>query len=259
MARRRIPRVLSIAGSDSGGGAGIQADLKAFAACGVHGMTAVTSITAQSTVGVTAVHSVPGDVIVAQVRTVQDDIGVDAVKAAQDRFFEARHSLLGCDRGRLADASKFTNTMESCLGQMVTAADTYKTTCDSLGISKHALGIDKWSSYTGEGSAGKGADLAVTLMTAGEGHAAEQIGKTVAEDEVKQVGKKALTKEAQELAAKEAEEKVKRSAKEELKEYGTNYLKDQKNPATVAQETVKSEAKLQHDVDEKKANKDDSL
>jgi hydroxymethylpyrimidine/phosphomethylpyrimidine kinase len=80
MARRRIPRVLSIAGSDSGGGAGIQADLKAFAACGVHGMTAITSITAQSTVGVTAVHSVPGDVIVAQVRTVQDDIGVDAVK-----------------------------------------------------------------------------------------------------------------------------------------------------------------------------------
>jgi hydroxymethylpyrimidine/phosphomethylpyrimidine kinase len=72
--------VLSIAGSDSGGGAGIQADLKAFAACGVHGMTAITAITAQSTVGVTAVHPVPAEVIVAQVRSVQDDIGVDAVK-----------------------------------------------------------------------------------------------------------------------------------------------------------------------------------
>jgi hydroxymethylpyrimidine/phosphomethylpyrimidine kinase len=72
--------VLSIAGSDSGAGAGIQADLKAFAACGVHGMTAVTAITAQNTVGVVAVHPVPPKVIVAQVRAVAEDIGVDAVK-----------------------------------------------------------------------------------------------------------------------------------------------------------------------------------
>jgi hydroxymethylpyrimidine/phosphomethylpyrimidine kinase len=76
----RIPRVLSIAGSDSGGGAGIQADLKAFAACGVHGMTAVTAITAQNTVGVTAVHPIPPEVIVAQVRAVAEDIGIDAIK-----------------------------------------------------------------------------------------------------------------------------------------------------------------------------------
>jgi hydroxymethylpyrimidine/phosphomethylpyrimidine kinase len=75
-----IPRVLSIAGSDSGGGAGIQADLKAFAACGVHGMTAITAITAQNTVGVTAVHPIPPEVIIAQVRAVASDIGVDAVK-----------------------------------------------------------------------------------------------------------------------------------------------------------------------------------
>jgi hydroxymethylpyrimidine/phosphomethylpyrimidine kinase len=75
-----VPRVLSIAGSDSGGGAGIQADLKAFAACGAHGMTAITALTAQNTVGVTAVHHVPGDVIVAEVRAVVEDIGVDAVK-----------------------------------------------------------------------------------------------------------------------------------------------------------------------------------
>lgn len=72
--------MLSIAGSDSGGGAGIQADLKAFAAAGVHGMTAITAITAQNTVGVTAVHAIPPDVIVAQVKAVADDIGVDAVK-----------------------------------------------------------------------------------------------------------------------------------------------------------------------------------
>jgi hydroxymethylpyrimidine/phosphomethylpyrimidine kinase len=77
---RRIPRVLSIAGSDSGGGAGIQADLKAFAACGVHGMTAITAITAQNTTDVTAVYPLPPEAIVEQVRAVADDIGVDAVK-----------------------------------------------------------------------------------------------------------------------------------------------------------------------------------
>lgn len=76
----RTPRVLSIAGSDSGGGAGIQADLKAFAAAGVHGMTAITAITAQNTVGVTDVHPIPPATIVAQVKAVVDDIGVDAVK-----------------------------------------------------------------------------------------------------------------------------------------------------------------------------------
>jgi hydroxymethylpyrimidine/phosphomethylpyrimidine kinase len=76
----RTPRVLSIAGSDSGGGAGIQADLKAFAACGVHGMTAITAITAQNTVGVTGVYPLPPEAIVEQVRAVVGDIGVDAVK-----------------------------------------------------------------------------------------------------------------------------------------------------------------------------------
>src|SRR5919202_6818349 len=78
--RHRVPRVLSIAGSDSGGGAGIQADLKAFARCGVHGMTAITAITAQNTVAVTGVWPLPRDAIVEQVRAVADDIGVDAVK-----------------------------------------------------------------------------------------------------------------------------------------------------------------------------------
>jgi hydroxymethylpyrimidine/phosphomethylpyrimidine kinase len=76
----RIPAVLSIAGSDSGGGAGIQADLKAFARVGVHGMTAITAITAQNTVGVEAVEPVSGEMIFAQVAAVAEDIGVDAVK-----------------------------------------------------------------------------------------------------------------------------------------------------------------------------------
>ena len=74
------PRVLSIAGSDSGGGAGIQADLKAFAAAGVHGMTAITAVTVQNTVEVRDVHAIPPATIVAQVAAVADDIGVDAVK-----------------------------------------------------------------------------------------------------------------------------------------------------------------------------------
>ena len=75
-----IPRVLAIAGSDSGGGAGIQADLKAFARSGVHGMTAITAITAQNTVEVRAVEPVSPAMIVAQVQAVVQDIGVDAVK-----------------------------------------------------------------------------------------------------------------------------------------------------------------------------------
>jgi hydroxymethylpyrimidine/phosphomethylpyrimidine kinase len=80
MADKPVPAVLSIAGSDSGGGAGIQADLKAFARCGVHGMTAITALTAQNTVGVEAVEQVPPEMILAQVRAVAEDIGVDAVK-----------------------------------------------------------------------------------------------------------------------------------------------------------------------------------
>ena len=77
---QRVPTVLSIAGSDSGGGAGIQADLKAFARCGVHGMTAITAITAQNTRAVEAVEALSPTAIFDQVRAVAEDIGVDAVK-----------------------------------------------------------------------------------------------------------------------------------------------------------------------------------
>ncbi|MEM0456397.1 MAG: bifunctional hydroxymethylpyrimidine kinase/phosphomethylpyrimidine kinase [Nitrososphaerota archaeon] len=73
-------RALTVAGSDSGGGAGIQADLKTFAALGVHGMCAITAITAQNTVGVYAVQDIDVDVIRSQIRAVVEDIGVDAVK-----------------------------------------------------------------------------------------------------------------------------------------------------------------------------------
>jgi hydroxymethylpyrimidine/phosphomethylpyrimidine kinase len=75
-----VPRCLTIAGSDSGGGAGIQADLKAFARAGCHGMSAIVALTAQNTTGVTAVHEAPPEFIRAQLEAVFSDIGVDAAK-----------------------------------------------------------------------------------------------------------------------------------------------------------------------------------
>jgi len=74
------PRTLTIAGSDSGGGAGIQADLKTFAALGCFGMSAITAITAQNTLGVTGVHAIPAEMVAAQIDAVASDIGVDAAK-----------------------------------------------------------------------------------------------------------------------------------------------------------------------------------
>lgn len=76
----RYPRLLTIAGSDSGGGAGIQADLKTFSALGCFGMTAITALTAQNTTGVRAIHGVPPDILRSQIDAVVEDIGVDAVK-----------------------------------------------------------------------------------------------------------------------------------------------------------------------------------
>ncbi len=89
----RTPRALSIAGSDSGGGAGIQADLKAFARCGVHGMSAITAITAQNTLGVDAVYALPPEIVLAQVRAVVADIGVDAVKVGMLGSVEIVHAV----------------------------------------------------------------------------------------------------------------------------------------------------------------------
>ncbi len=92
-----VPRALTIAGSDSGGGAGIQADLKAFAAAGAHGLSAIVALTAQNTTGVTAVHEVPASFVVAQLEAVYSDIGVDAAKTGMlhsRRVIEAVASFL---------------------------------------------------------------------------------------------------------------------------------------------------------------------
>lgn len=95
---KKYTRLLSIAGSDSGGGAGIQADLKTFSACGCYGMTAITAITAQNTLGVTAISGVPVDVLRAQLEAVLDDIGVDAIKIGMLHSVE----VIDCVAGVLA-------------------------------------------------------------------------------------------------------------------------------------------------------------
>lgn len=100
-----IPRALTIAGSDSGGGAGIQADLKTFTVLGVYGMSAVTALTAQNTRGVTGIHAVPPAFVVEQIDAVVSDIGVDAVKTgmlASAAIIDAvAHALRRCEIGVL--------------------------------------------------------------------------------------------------------------------------------------------------------------
>ncbi|GGB26560.1 hydroxymethylpyrimidine/phosphomethylpyrimidine kinase [Sphingomonas metalli] len=89
----RPPRILIVAGSDSGGGAGIQADIKTVTMLGGHAMTAVTAITAQNTLGVQAVHPIPTDMVVAQMRSVLDDLGVDAVKIGMIGSAKTAHAV----------------------------------------------------------------------------------------------------------------------------------------------------------------------
>jgi len=92
-----MKRVLSIAGSDSGGGAGIQADLKTFGALGVFGTSAITAVTAQNTVGVTRIQEIDPEVVAAQIDAVAEDIGIDAVKTgmlASSRIVEAVAAVL---------------------------------------------------------------------------------------------------------------------------------------------------------------------
>ena len=84
-----IPIALTIAGSDSSGGAGIQADLKTFAACGVYGASVITALTAQNTQGVTGIHDVPADFITAQIDAVFSDLNVKAVKIGMVARHEA--------------------------------------------------------------------------------------------------------------------------------------------------------------------------
>lgn len=89
-------RVLIIAGSDSGGGAGIQADIKATSACGCYASTAITAVTVQNTVGVSDIHPVPVSVIEGQIRAVLDDIGADAIKIGMLHSSEVIRTISKC-------------------------------------------------------------------------------------------------------------------------------------------------------------------
>jgi len=101
------PRAMTIAGTDSGGGAGIAADLRAFEACGVHGCVAVTAVTVQNSLGVTGVHPIPPETVAAQIETVAGDIGLDAVKTgmlASSAIIEA--IAQACDRAGIGAAGR---------------------------------------------------------------------------------------------------------------------------------------------------------
>jgi len=92
------PRVMTIAGTDSGGGAGIPADLRTFAACGVHGTLAVCAVTVQNSVGVTGVHTLPPETVAAQITAVASDIGIDAAKTGMLASAEIIEAVAGaCD------------------------------------------------------------------------------------------------------------------------------------------------------------------
>jgi hydroxymethylpyrimidine/phosphomethylpyrimidine kinase len=93
------PRVMTIAGTDSGGGAGVVADLRAMTACGVHGCVAVTAVTVQNSVGVTGVHVLPPEVVAAQIEAVATDIGLDAVKTGMLAATPTIEAIVAaCDR-----------------------------------------------------------------------------------------------------------------------------------------------------------------
>jgi hydroxymethylpyrimidine/phosphomethylpyrimidine kinase len=99
MATKTPPRVMTIAGTDSGGGAGVAADLRALTACGVHACLAVTAVTVQNTVGVTGVHTLPPETVAAQIEAVATDIGLDAVKTGMLATSAIIRAIAGaCDR-----------------------------------------------------------------------------------------------------------------------------------------------------------------
>ena len=129
------PRVMTIAGTDSGGGAGVAADLRTFAACGVHGCVAVTAVTVQNSVGVTGVHTVPPEVVAAQIETVAGDIGLDAAKTGMLATTEIIEAIAAaCDRTGIGAAGRTPLVVDPVAASMhgdpllaASALDAYRT------------------------------------------------------------------------------------------------------------------------------------
>jgi hydroxymethylpyrimidine/phosphomethylpyrimidine kinase len=119
----RVPRILIVAGSDSGGGAGIQADIKTVTMLDGHAMTAVTALTAQNTLGVQAVHAVPTDLVVAQMRSCLDDIGADAVKIGMIGAAATAHAVADV-LDAIAVPVVFDPVMVATSGSVLADADT---------------------------------------------------------------------------------------------------------------------------------------
>jgi hydroxymethylpyrimidine/phosphomethylpyrimidine kinase len=129
---QRYIRVLSIAGSDSGGGAGIQADLKTFAALGCYGMTAITALTAQNTLGVSGIHGVPPEMLKAQLSAVLDDIGVDAVKIGMLHAPEIVRTVAWALKHYKVERVVLDPVMVATSGDRLIAPDTVQVLVDEL-------------------------------------------------------------------------------------------------------------------------------
>lgn len=129
---QRYTRVLSIAGSDSGGGAGIQADLKTFAALGCYGMTAITALTAQNTLGVSGIHGVPPEMLKAQLSAVLDDIGVDAVKIGMLHAPDIVHTVAWALKHYKVERVVLDPVMVATSGDRLIASETVQVLVDEL-------------------------------------------------------------------------------------------------------------------------------
>jgi len=129
---RRYAHVLSIAGSDSGGGAGIQADLKTFSALGCYGMTAITAITAQNTRGVSGIHGIPPEMLKAQIDAVVNDIGVDAIKIGMLHSPEVVHVVAQAVREYSLPHVVLDPVMVATSGDRLIAAETVSTLVQEL-------------------------------------------------------------------------------------------------------------------------------